>query len=254
MLGCGQGCHAQRNCRRHYNGRARPYVFFAKNYWKMKKNETMIKRNILFMTLLAIGLFSYGQDPDRARALLDEVYEKVQGYDNIYIDFRSTLENTEVGLKQETYGNVTLEGKKYLLDYFGAEQLCDGNKVYTVVPENEEVTIEDVGDDGNVSPSKMLNFYKKGHSYQWDVLRNIDGRKIQYVKLVPMDPDTEVRSVLLGVDARTKHIHELIQTGDNGTKTTITVNSFKTDRPIPSTLFTFDEKKYEAKGYYIVRN
>ncbi|MCK0159729.1 LolA family protein [Allomuricauda sp. F6463D] len=214
----------------------------------------MIKKSILLLTLFAFGI-SYGQSSDKAKALLDEVYNKVQSYDNIYIDFQSSLENTEAGLKQETNGNVTLDGEKYLLNYFGAIQMYDGNQVYTVVPENEEVTIEDVNEDNdNVSPSKMLTFYKTGHNYQWDILQNVGGRKIQYVKLIPIDSNTEIKSVLLGIDTQTKHIYKLIQTGLNGTKTTITVNSFKTNQPISSTLFTFDEKKYEDKGYYIIRN
>lgn len=221
----------------------------------MKQSNIMKKKNILFVALFTLGILSYGQNSDKAKALLDEVYNKVQSYDNIYIDFQSVLENTEADLKQETNGNVTLQGEKYLLNYFGAKQLYDGNKVYTVVPENEEVTIEDVNEDNDtVSPSKMLTFYKTGHNYQWDILQNVGGRKIQYVKLIPIDSNTEIKSILLGIDAQTKHIYKLIQTGNNGTKTTITVNSFKTNQPISSTLFTFDEQKYEDKGYYIIRN
>jgi outer membrane lipoprotein-sorting protein len=221
----------------------------------MKQNKTMIKKHILLIGFLAVGFFSFGQNSDKAKALLDEVYNKVKSYDNIYIDFKSTLENTEANLKQETNGNVTLDGEKYFLNYLGAQQLFDGKKVYTIVPENEEVTIEDVNEDNdNVSPSKMLTFYKTGHNYQWDILQNVDGRKIQYVKLIPIDSNTEIKSILLGIDTQTKHIYKLIQTGNNGTKTTITVNSFKTNQSLSSTLFTFDEKKYEDKGYYITRN
>nr|WP_232520855.1 outer membrane lipoprotein carrier protein LolA [Allomuricauda nanhaiensis] len=221
----------------------------------MKQNNIMFKKQILLIALTIIGLSSYGQNSSKAKALLDEVYTKVMSYDNIYIDFSSALENTEANLKQETNGNVTMDGDKYVLNYFGAKQLYDGKKVYTVVPENEEVTIEDVNEDeDNVSPSKMLTFYKSGHNYQWDILQNVGGRKIQYVKLIPIDSNTEIKSVLLGIDTQTKHIFKLIQTGNNGTKTTITVNSFKTDQPLSSSLFTFDEKKYEDQGYYIIRN
>ena len=55
--------------------------------------------------------------------------------------------------------------------------------------------------------------------------------------------------MLLGIDAKTKHIYNLIETGKNGTKTTLTVNSFKTNETISKTLFTFDESKFE--DYYI---
>ena len=87
-----------------------------------------------------------------------------------------------------------------------------------------------------------------------DILQNVQGRKIQYVKLTPMDTNSEVKSRLLGIDAETKHIYKLIETGKNGTTTTITVNSFKTDQALSETLFTFDEQKYENDGYYIIRN
>jgi len=195
------------------------------------------------------------QDAAKAKALLEEVYAKVKGYDNIQVDFKYSLQNTEANINQETRGDVTLEGDKYLFNYLGSQQLYDGNKVYTIVPENEEVTIEDRSEEDNtVTPSKMLTFYREGHRYQWDILQNIQGRKVQFVKLVPIDTNSEIASILLGVDVETKHIYRLIETGKNGTKTTITVNSFKTNQPISETLFTFDDAKYQDAGYYIIRN
>ena len=100
----------------------------------------------------------------------------------------------------------------------------------------------------------MLTFYKTGHNYAWDILQNVQGRKIQYVKLTPIDSNSGITSILLGIDAQTKHIYKLIETGSNGTKTTITVNSFKTNQPLSKSLFTFDEAKYEEEGYYIIKN
>ena len=213
-------------------------------------------KNFISIGLTLLGLITaYGQDSEKARALLDEVYTKVSGYDNIRVDFKYALQNFEANINQETRGDVTLEGDKYLFNYLGSQQLYDGNKVYTIVPENEEVTIEDQTEENNtITPSKMLTFYKKGHTYQWDIMQNVQGRKVQYVKLIPIDTNSEIESILLGVDVETKHIYKLIETGKNGTKTTITVNSFKTNQPISETLFTFDESKYQDAGYYIIRN
>ncbi|NNE01571.1 MAG: outer membrane lipoprotein carrier protein LolA [Eudoraea sp.] len=211
------------------------------------------------VTAVAISFLSISaclaQNSEKAKALLDEVYTKVQGYENIEVVFKYSLENAEANINQETRGDVTLQGDKYIFNYLGSQQLFDGNKVYTIVPENEEVTIEDQSEEENtITPSKMLTFYKKGHSYAWDILQNVQGRKIQYVKLIPIDTNSEIASILLGIDAETKHIYRLIETGNNGTKTTITVNSFKTNQPLSKTLFTFDEAKYKEEGYYIIRN
>jgi outer membrane lipoprotein-sorting protein len=214
-----------------------------------------MKKALFLLTFLVAIYQGTAQDAQKAKALLDEVYNKVKSYDNIEVEFKYELNNIEADIHQETRGDVTLQGDKYLFNYLGSQQLYDGRKVYTVVPENEEVTIEDKSEDENtITPSDMLTFYREGHTYQWDILQNVQGRKIQYVKLTPIDSNSEIEFILLGIDAETKHIYKLIETGKNGTKTTITVNSFKTNQPLSKTLFTFDEDKYENQGYYIIRN
>jgi len=95
----------------------------------------------------------------------------------------------------------------------------------------------------------MLTFYEDGYSYKMDIIQDVKGRKIQYVKLTPIDSNSEIKNVLLGIDAQTKHVYNLIEVGKNGTKTTLTVNSFKTNEPISKSLFTFDKNKF--KDYYI---
>lgn len=212
-------------------------------------------RKLIYILIIAIPFTGISQNAAKAKALLDAVYNKVKSYDNIYIDFKYVLDNSSEGIHQETRGNVTLKGDKYRFNYMGATKIVDGVKSYTIVPENEEVVIESNSDEeGTVTPSKMLTFYRSGYKYQWDILQNVRGRRIQYVKLIPIDSNSEIKQILLGIDAQTKHIYNLIETGRNGTKTTITINAFKTNQPLSKTLFTFDEKKYKAEGYYIIRN
>tara|TARA_R110000868_G_scaffold145181_2_gene365191 strand:+ start:102553 stop:103194 length:642 start_codon:yes stop_codon:yes gene_type:complete len=212
-------------------------------------------KKLIVLVVFFISAFTMAQNSSKAKSLLDEVYNKVKSYDNIFVDFKYALNNEEAHINQETRGDVTMEGEKYLFNYLGSKQLFDGSKVYTIVPENEEVTIEDKATDENtITPSKMLTFYKTGHNYEWDILQNIQGRKIQFVKLIPIDTNSEIKSILLGIDVETNHIYKLIETGKNGTKTTITVNSFKTNQSLSKTLFTFDESKYKNDGYYILRN
>ncbi len=207
--------------------------------------------------VFVLGVFAFNvnaQNAEKAKKLLDEVSAKVNSYDNIQIEFKYQLNNKESNTKQESKGNVTLEGEKYLLNFLGFTKMFDNKKVYTIVPANEEVTITDADDDeeGSLSPSQMLTFYKNGYTYSWDILQNIRGRKIQYIKLVPTDSESDIKSVLLGIDIKTKHIYNLIETGKNGTNTTLTVNSFKTNQPLSKSLFIFDESKYE--DYYIDKN
>lgn len=199
--------------------------------------------------MLALSFNAFSQN--KGKQLLQEVSAKVKGYDNIAIDFKYVLENTSENIKQETRGDVVMQGEKYRLNILGITRLFDGKTTYSISPEDEEVTISsDNADEADaITPSKMLSFYEDGYTYAMDIEQNIKGRKVQYVKLTPIDSNSEIKHILLGIDKQTKHIYNLIQIGKNGTKTTLTVNSFKTNEPLSKSLFTFDANKY--KDYYI---
>lgn len=203
----------------------------------------------LFFTV-AITLTSFAQDA-KAKSLLDEVTSKVKSYNTIAIDFKYSLQNVKENINQESKGNVLLQGNKYVLNFMGITKIFDGKKVYTIVPEDEEVSISsfDESDENAITPSKMLTFFNKGYKYSWDILQNVRGRKIQYIKLVPISSKDQRKEVLLGIDVQTKNIYNVIETGKNGTKTTILVNSFKTNQPVSKNQFTFVKSKYP--NYYI---
>lgn len=215
-----------------------------------------MKKIFFFIAIALISFNTNAQNDAKAKNLLDEVYAKVKSYDNIFIEFKYALDNTAESIHQETKGDVTIQGDKYVFNYLGATKIFDGSKTYTIIPENEEVVIEDSQEEGEgaITPSKMLTFYKEGYNYKWDILKNVRGRNIQYVELTPIDSNSEIKQILLGIDAQTKHIYDLIEVGSNGTKTTITVNSFKTNEPISKSLFTFNKSKYDELGYYIITN
>lgn len=208
-----------------------------------------------FTTAFLLFLAVSALQAQNAKQLLNEVSAKVKTYKNIKIDFKYSLQNNKENIKQDTRGNVTLQGNNYVLNMLGTTRIFDGNNIYTVVPEDEEVTISSYQNENNkdITPSEMLTFYEKGYTANMDIVQNVKGRKIQFVKLIPINSNSEIKSILLGIDTQTKHIYKLIQIDGNGTKYTLTVNSFKTNLPLSKNLFHFDEKKYQNEGYYINR-
>jgi hypothetical protein len=139
----------------------------------------------------------------------------------------------------------------YYLNFMGVTKIYDGKKTHTIVPEDEEITISKQDDKDNtaITPSKMLTFFNTGYKYNWDILQDIKGRKIQYIKLIPTNTKDQRKEILLGIDVQTKNIYNLIEIGKNGTKTTLTVNSFKTNQPLSKNQFIFVGSKYP--NYYI---
>ena len=132
-------------------------------------------------------------------------------------------------------------------------RIFDGNKLYTISPDDEEVTISTQipDDESTITPNKMLYFYEEGYNFEMDIVQYIGRKKIQYVKLIPMDSDAEIKYILLGVDVEFSQIYKVIETGINDTQTTIAIVDFEVNLPLEESLFVFDKEKYfEELNYY----
>lgn len=206
---------------------------------------------ILSIAIVFLVTFTTNAQDKKAKELLDQVTSKIKSYDNITIDFKYTLNNNKENINKESKGNLVLEGNKYVLNFMGVTKIFDGKKNYSIVPEDEEVTVSSLNekDENAITPSKMLTFFNNGYKYAWDILQDVKGRKIQYIKLVPANAKDQRKEILLGIDSQTKNIYNVIEMGKNGTKTTLTVNSFKTNQPLSKIQFTFVASKYPK--YYI---
>jgi len=217
--------------------------------FQLKISQSAIGFILIAFTMLFS--FSTNAQDKKAKELLDEVTAKIKSYDNIVIDFKYSLNNLKENINQDSKGNVTMKGNMYILNLMGVSKIFDGKKTYTINPEDEEVSISKLNEkeDNVITPSKMLTFFNSGYKFNWDIIQNVKGRKIQYIKLTPNSSKDQRKEILLGIDIQTKNIYNLIEVGKNGTKTTLTVNSFKTNQPLSKNQFIFDASKYPK--YYI---
>lgn len=217
----------------------------------------MKKITILFLSVFITSI-TFSQNSQEAKSLLDEVSTKMAAYNNMYLGFSQSLSNEEAGIKEgdepPIRGEINLKGEKYNLNYLGNNFIYDGKKLYVINNEEKEISITDGDmseDDGFIYPSKLLTFYKEGYNLEMGSLKNIKGRKIQFVTLNPIDSDSDIVKVELGIDAKTKHIYKLLQTGSNGAKTSFTITEFKSNQDLSEQFFMFDKQKYLSQKYII---
>jgi len=208
--------------------------------------------------LLIFGLFTtliYSQDNSDAELLLNKVSENIKNYENIYINYAYTLQNIEEDINQTNNGSFVTEDEKWRFEMLGVTRIFDGNKLYSISPDDEEVTIssQDPEDETTITPNKMLYFYEEGYYFKMDESRFVGDsqyrKKIQYVKLIPKDTEAEIKYILLGIDTEFNQIYEVVETGKNETVTTISIVDFEFNLPLDSNLFDFDEEKYQ--DYYM---
>jgi outer membrane lipoprotein-sorting protein len=209
----------------------------------------------MFMALVILGTAVSAQNDPDAEKWLDEASATMSSYKNMSVDFDYVLDNRSEDVSQELSGTLLLMGDKYVVNLFGSTQIFDGSKTYTIIPENEEVNISDADIDAEntFTPSKFYSFYKSGYTYAMGEQKNISGRKVQFIRLTPIDSDSEVESILVGIEAGSKQIFQVVEIGSNETTTTLTARKIVTDQSIGDDAFTFDEKKYTDMNYLINR-
>ena len=217
-----------------------------------------MKKTILLFLSISITSIVFSQNSEEAKSLLDEVSTKMGAYENMYLGFSQTLSNEDAGINEDDEppirGVINLQKEKYSLNYLGNKFIYDGNKLYVINNDEKEISITkgDLdGDDGFIYPSKLLTFYKDGYNFDMGKLQNINGRKIQFVTLNPIDSNSDIVKVELGIDAKTKHIYKLVQTGSNSSKTTFTITTFKSNQVLSENFFKFDKQKYLSQNYTI---
>jgi|TARA_B110000977_G_scaffold26946_1_gene33805 outer membrane lipoprotein-sorting protein len=217
----------------------------------MKKTVSLFLS--LFLTSIVIS-----QNNESAHTLLDAVSEKMSAYKNMFIGFSQTLSNEEAGIKEgdelPIEGTIHLQNQKYRLNYLGNQFLFDGNKLFVINHDEKEISVSNndlSGDDGFIYPSKLLTFYKEGYTLEMGAIEKIQGRKIQFVTLNPIDSASEIIKVELGIDLDNYHIFKLIQTGANAAKTTFTITQFKMNETLNENFFTFNRAAFVNKNYII---
>lgn len=209
-----------------------------------------MKKIILLFTLFSLNLV-HSQNDIRAEKLLNSVSEKIDSSETFKINFTYTLENLIENINQDSDGSIVIKDDNYLLEFMGIKQLCDSKKVYSIVPENEEIIISNIDEDESetIKPSKLLKFYREGYLILWDKKELILEKEIQFVKLIPINSNSDIDYLQLGINISNNDIVKLIEIGKNKTKTILSVNQLQYDIEIDLNFFVFSEEDYP--DYYI---
>lgn len=203
-----------------------------------------MSRLLVLLSLFALPLISYAQissDP-KAKALLDEVSLATDAHEAIHIVFEYHLNNKAENVQETAAGELTLKKDQYILSFMGLEQMSDGENVWTIMEDDEEVQISeiDLEDEGALTPSNLLKLYEKGFIYQM-------GEKVgnlQMIELIPETPDdVDYIKIHLLIDTQTKQIKNLKQFGKNATESEYVISNFAPSI-IEDSAFIFKENEY----------
>tara|TARA_B100000886_G_scaffold89850_1_gene59214 strand:+ start:27 stop:641 length:615 start_codon:yes stop_codon:yes gene_type:complete len=143
-------------------------------------------------------------------------------------------------------GELFTRGEKYFIDTKHIDQIYDGENIFTIVHENQEIII------GNsdiplfkFTPYQLLNFFKEDHK-----LDNISNSKKYIIKAISEDENI---IYFISINSLNYSIEKIEMTDSSSEQI---INTFLTltydyNLSVPLSLFKFDIEKY--KNYTIVK-
>lgn len=206
----------------------------------------------LIVLLVGTSSLMFAQTNKEAKGLLNKASEKLRSHTTLYLEFDYTFENNRVNppVHQSESGSIALKGEVYHLNFLGTEQIRNGNKLYTILAEDEEVQVTeyDADEDQGLTPSRILSLYEKGYSYKLNGTETINGKAVQFVLLKPTTAG-EIAKIRIGIIKGTNQIYSIKQWGINGTVTEFIITKHEANKSFPSNHFTFNKADYP--GFYI---
>ena len=143
-------------------------------------------------------------------------------------------------------GELFIRGEKYFIDTEYIDQIYDGENIFTIVHENQEIII---GNSDipifNLTPNKLLNFFIEGHK-----LDNISNSKNYIIKATSED-DGIIYFISINSSNYSIEKIEMKDSSSNQVINTFLTLTYDYNLSVPMSLFKFDIENYE--NYTLVK-
>lgn len=196
-------------------------------------------KRILYITFLVLftSMSAYCQKADE---MFRSVIDGIKAYKNIEISFEYKMTNDVVGINETITGSGFLQGDAYRLNLGSQILICDGNTLWTYLPDDAEVMISDVNaEDGSNTPLSIIESY-------YDNVNVVLDDKNEDFKSFVITPQNEdkFKKIIVNIDKKTSHLKEIHVYDDDDNIFSYIINKFITNQELPQNTFVFDEESH----------
>lgn len=201
------------------------------------------KISISILSIGIISFFSAQKADSQSQSVLDAVTKNYKSNKNTYFKFAYSTGANGKTSKTQT-GIFYTTPSQYKLKIMGIEQIFDGNKVYNISAEDQEITIaKTTGNDMMFSPTNYLDSYKKDYNTKYIGKKLVNGKNTDHIQLTPIKSNG-IKKVNLYVDSTKKQMVKIEQISNTNDIATISVVDYKVNQNLSADLFKFNKNQY----------
>lgn len=184
------------------------------------------------------------QNSPEAQNILNKIEGIYSAYKGFEGGFSMTIENKEAGIADTQKGAYKVAGDMYVIKTDKIDRITNGESVWTVFKEDEEVQINYFDEeDEEFTPSSIFNLYKEGFTYPTVKDTMVNGASLKVIDLFPISTEESYEKITLLVNMN--HITTGIVYGKTGTIVTYNLDKVSAFENVTKRDdFTFDEANY----------
>ncbi|MCC7244820.1 MAG: outer membrane lipoprotein carrier protein LolA, partial [Saprospiraceae bacterium] len=149
-------------------------------------------------------------DPE-AKAILDKVRKKYEGYKSMEAAFALNIEVPGQPVENQK-GTVAQQGDKFKLEMDAQTLVSDGKTTWVYLKNNKEIQINDAdGGTGDfLTPKELLSRYQRG-DYLYAIMDKVNegGKVLTQIEFKPKDRNSEYSKMRVNVDEKTQTIQSI---------------------------------------------
>lgn len=206
----------------------------------------------IFIILTGTAVNSHSQSRDKqASQILDEVTANAKSHNSISIDFSYQMENPDANINEVTTGTALMSGDSYRLEVAGQTIISDGETIWTVITDAEEVQVNNASDgDEAFTPTNMLTSYSEEYKSKLiPGITTLQGKDVYALELTPNEKKS-FDKVNIYVDKDKMELFLIEIFDQNQSKYTYKITRYETGVKLDDNVFVFSEEEFP--GFYLI--
>lgn len=206
---------------------------------------------LVLSILLLIGS-QYGYAQNDAKALLNKISQKYNGYKTIQAGFTLDIRQANGGTHSDV-GTLYLDkaNNKYHVNTKNQILISDSKTQWNIMKAEKEVEISEASNSTNeINPTNIFSFYTSGFKYALARTEKAKGTSLSVVELTPVDSKKNYSKIKLRINKANNLIYDTTIFDKSGNRYTYTLNAQEGNKNIASSFFTFNKSNYS--GFDIV--
>ncbi|MDM1294808.1 outer membrane lipoprotein carrier protein LolA [Sphingobacterium sp. N143] len=207
---------------------------------------------IVCMLLLTFSQQGYAQNDASAKALLGKVSQKYNGYKTIQANFTLDIKQAN-GSSHTDAGTLYLDksNNRYHVSTKNQGLISDSKTQWNIMKAEQEVEVSEANNTtDDINPTNIFTFYNSGFSYKLTNSEKVKGLTLSVVELRPIDSKKNYSKIKLRINKANNLIYDTTIFDKSGNRYTYTLTSQEGNKPLSSSLFSFNKNDY--KGFEVV--